>query len=289
LTRTIERKSDFMVKIFAVCFVAVLIFGIFYIISLRGRIGYTDWKSFKGFYFAHRGLHNNSTAPENSMEAFRRAKEKGYGVEFDVHLMADGNLAVIHDNSLLRTAGVDVQIEDLTTADLKNYFLEGTAETIPTFSQVLSFFDGAVPLIIEVKTNGKNAAAVSQKVSEQLEDYKGSYCIESFDPRCVYWFTKNKPEVIRGQLSENYFKNDKSVLSFPLKTLMTGLTTNFLTKPDFVAYRFADRKHISYRLCRKLWKMQGVGWTITDEKDLKTANEENIFPIFENINPKVRK
>ena len=274
-----------MIKIVAVCFSAILIFGGFYILTLRGRVGYTDWKTFKGFYFAHRGLHNNSTAPENSMEAFRRAKEKGYGVEFDVHLMADGNLAVIHDSSLLRTAGVDLQIEDLTTKDLKKYFLEGTAETIPTFSQVLSFFDGEVPLIIEVKTNGKNAAAVSKRVSEQLEDYNGSYCIESFDPRCVYWFAKNKPDIIRGQLSENYFKNSKSKLPLPFKILMSALSTNFLTKPDFVAYRFADRNHISYKLCQKLWKMQGVGWTITNEKDLIAANKENIFPIFENIYP----
>lgn len=285
MIQTIERKTDYM-KIVVVCLVTILILAFFYILSLRGRVGHTDWKSFSGFYFAHRGLHNGSTAPENSMEAFRRAKQKGYGIEFDVHLMADGNLAVIHDNSLLRTAGIDVQIEDLTTADLKNYFLEGTAETIPTFREVLSFIDGEVPLIIEIKTNGKNAPNVSKRVSEQLEGYNGSYCIESFDPRCVYWFTKNNPEVIRGQLSENYFKNDKNSLPFPLKVLMSGLSTNFLTKPDFVAYRFTDRKHISYRLCRKFWKIQGLGWTITDQNDLNTANEENIFPIFEKINPK---
>lgn len=281
---TIERKQNNM-KIIAFFVIAVFVFLVFYILSLRGRTGYTDWSDFKGYFFAHRGLHNNSNVPENSMAAFKRAKEKGYGVEFDVHLMSDGNLAIIHDSSLLRTAGVDVEIEELEIDDLKNYFLEGTAENIPTLDEVLSFFDGEVPLIIELKSDGKNFAELSAAVSKKLENYKGIYCIESFDPRVIYWFKKYKPDVIRGQLSENYLKNDKSKLSFPMKILMTGLSTNYLTKPDFVAYRFSDRNLVSYKLCLKLWKLQGIGWTITNNNDIKKADEENILPIFENIMP----
>lgn len=280
----IERKQINM-KIVAFLIITVVVFAFFYLISLRGRTGHTDFKAFKGYYFAHRGLHNGSTAPENSMAAFRRAKEKGYGAELDVHLLADGNLAVIHDSSLLRTAGVGVKIEDLKTADLKEYFLEGTAENIPTLSEVLSCFDGAVPLIVEIKTDGKNFAKLTQTVCEQLKKYSGAYCIESFDPRVIYWLKKNEPTVIRGQLSENYFKNSKSRLPFPLKLLMTGLSTNCLTKPDFVAYRFTDRKHIGYLLCQKIWRVQGVGWTITDDGDIKKAEKENILPIFEKITP----
>lgn len=272
-------------KIVAFFIIAVMIFIIFYILSLRGRIGYTDWSDFKGYFFAHRGLHNDTNVPENSMAAFKRAKDRNYGVELDVHLMADGNLAVIHDSSLLRTTGVDVNIEELKTEDLKNYFLEGTAENIPTLSEVLSFFDGEVPLIIELKSNGKNFAQLSSSVCKALENYKGTFCLESFDPRVIYWLKKNKPDIIRGQLSENYLKKENSKLSFPLKLLMTGLSTNYLTKPDFVAYRFSDRNNISYKLCLNLWKLQGVGWTITNKKDMKQADKENILPIFEKIIP----
>ena len=264
---------------------AIVVFGLFYIMTLRGRVGFADWEQFKGFYFAHRGLHNNSTAPENSMEAFRKAKEKGYGAELDVHLLSDGGLAVIHDSSLLRTAGVDIKIEELTERDLKNYFLEGTAETIPTLTEVLSLFDGKAPLIIEIKSDGKNFAELCRRVSEELKKYNGTYCIESFDPRCVYWFARNCPQVVRGQLSENYFRNKDSKVPFALKVLMTNLTTNFLTKPDFIAYRFKDRAHLSCRICLGLWKMQGVGWTITEQSDIEKAQKENIFPIFEKFRP----
>ena len=85
------------------------------------------------------------------MAAFRLAVENGYGMELDIHLLADGNLAVIHDASLKRTAGADVMIEDLTTEQLTEFHLEGTDQTIPTFRQVLDLVDGKVPLIIELK------------------------------------------------------------------------------------------------------------------------------------------
>ncbi len=54
--------------------------------------------------FAHRGL--SALAPENTMAAFRLARDMGMpGVELDVHLTADGKLAVIHDHFTGRTAG----------------------------------------------------------------------------------------------------------------------------------------------------------------------------------------
>jgi len=202
-----------------------------------------------------------------------------------VHLLADGELAVIHDSSLIRTAGVDVKIEELTSKDLENYYLEGTAETIPTLKEVLTLFDGAAPLIIEIKAVGKNFAQLCERVAKELEDYNGTCCIESFDPRCVYWFAKHKPDVIRGQLSEDFLRNKESKAPFILKLLMSNLLTNFLTKPDFIAYRFADRTHLSNRICIDLWKMQSVGWTITKEEDMSSAKAENIFPIFEKMNP----
>ena len=74
-----------------------------------------DQAYFRQWRYAHRGLHDREKGiPENSMAAFKRAAANGFGAELDVHLMKDGHLAVIHDASLLRTAGVDVQIEDLT-------------------------------------------------------------------------------------------------------------------------------------------------------------------------------
>lgn len=264
--------------------IAFIILTLLYLLSLMCRSGHKGLQDLRGWAYAHRGLHGNGV-PENSMAAFRLALEGGYGIEFDVHLMADGELAVIHDPSLKRTAGADVMIEDLTADQLKDYPLEGTDEIIPTFRQVLELYDGKAPLIIELKPERGNHAALGKAVCDILDSYDGVYCIESFDPRAVHWLSKNRPEQIRGQLSENFVANPKSKLPFAIKFVMTTLMLNFLNRPDFVAYRFADRKRLGVWLCRKFWRAQGVTWTVKTPEDHLQAEKEGWISIFEGFRP----
>lgn len=258
--------------------IAIILIIILYLLAIRGRVGYKKLSELQDFNYAHRGLHGNGVA-ENSMTAFKNAKEKGYGIELDIHLLKDGTLAVIHDCALKRTTGEDGNIEDLTADELKNYTLEGTEDTIPTFKEVLDLYDGTAPIIVELKPL-KNQAALAKAAAEMLKDYKGAYCIESFDPRCILWLKKNRPEIIRGQLCQNFFKTDDK-LNFFIKLLLTNSLLNFLTKPDFVAYNFSHRKNLSTTLCKKLWKMQMVGWTLRTKESQKQAEKEGWLSIFE--------
>ena len=141
-----------------------------------------EWDYFRKWRYAHRGYHDKPRIPENSLPAFRRAVQCGFGAELDVHLMKDGHLAVIHDASLRRTAGADVEIEDLTAEELKNYTLEGTEHHIPLLEEVLPIFAGKAPLIIELKSWKGNQAALAERVCREMEGYYGPYCMESFDP-----------------------------------------------------------------------------------------------------------
>ena len=254
-----------------------------YLLSLSGRKGHPGLKSLQGWSYAHRGLHD-ARRPENSMIAFRAALNEGYGIELDIHLLKDGNLAVIHDHSLLRTAGVDIAIEDLTTEDLENYRLEETGEKIPTFRQVLELFDGKAPLIVELKAIDGNHGALVDTAMEQLKEYSGAYCVESFDPRCVLYLKKHYPHVIRGQLTENFLKG-KGKLPWVIKFLLTHQLGNFLLQPDFVAYKFADRKNLGNFLVRKFWRVQGVTWTLKTAEEQAQAVKEGWIPIFENYKP----
>ena len=248
------------------------------------RCGHPGLKAFRGWAYAHRGLHGNGV-PENSMAAFKAALEHGYGIELDVHLLKDGNLAVIHDSLLNRTTGQPGHVEDLTTEQLKDYRLEGTDETIPEFMDVLTLYNGKAPLIVELKSENGNQAALTEAVCKMLETYKGPYCLESFDPRCVAWLKKNRPELIRGQLTENFFKS-RSDLPDYLKFALSHNLLNFLGRPDFVAYKFENRKDsFTTELCRKLWKCQGVTWTITSMEDYNIAVAEGWIPIFEGFEP----
>lgn len=261
-----------------------LILILLYLGAIRGRSGHSGLKDLQGWSYAHRGLHGGDR-PENSMSAFRAAREGGYGIELDIHLLKDGNLAVMHDSLLKRTTGAEGKIEDLTTVDLAYYHLEGTSEIIPTFQEVLDLFAGKAPLIVELKPVGGNHAQLAEAACKMLERYTGVYCIESFDPRCILWLKQNRPDIIRGQLSENFLRSGGSLPGI-LRFLLTHNLLNFLTAPDFIAYKFADRNSTpSNAICRKLWKMQGVSWTLRSKEDYDTAVKEGWLPIFENFHP----
>ena len=263
--------------------IVLVVILLLYVLSVRCRQGHPELKNLLGWKYAHRGLHGTG-CPENSMAAFQKARDMGHGVELDVHLLADGNLAVIHDSQLERMTGTVGRIEDLTKEQLPHYHLDGTDQTIPEFRQVLDLYAGRAPLIIELKVSGNNYASLCEKACEMLESYQGVYCMESFDPRCVYWLKRNRPDVIRGQLTENYFKR-KNKLPFILKFLLTHQMLNFLTMPDFVAYRYDDCKTFSYWLVRKLWKTQGIAWTLGTREDYDNAVNVGLIPIFENFIP----
>jgi glycerophosphoryl diester phosphodiesterase len=250
-----------------------------------GRTGCYRLSELGNWSYAHRGLHGGDGVPENSMEAFQRAKEAGYGVELDVHLLADGKLAVIHDSLLKRTTGAAGYVEDLTAAELSDYHLDGTQQTIPEFQAVLDLFSGQAPLIVELKCVRNNYAALCETVCNVLDGYDGLYCLESFDPRCIYWLRKHRPDLIRGQLTENYFASHTSKLPCFLKFVLKHQMLNFLTRPDFIAYKYSDRKTFSNILCRRLWKLQGVTWTVTNQEQYDTAVSEGWIPIFENFLP----
>ena len=262
----------------------IIILIVLFLFCTRCRGGHPGMKDLQGWSYAHRGLHGNGV-PENSMAAFKAALEGGYGVELDVHLLADGNLAVIHDSLLNRTTGLAGRVEDLTTEQLQEYCLEGTDQTIPEFMDVLTLFAGKAPIIVELKSVDGNHAALTRAACDMLATYNGPYCMESFDPRCVAWLRKNRPDIIRGQLTENYFKS-RSDLPDYLKFALKHNMTNFLTVPDFVAYRYCDRKGtVTNDICRKLWKAQGVSWTLRTREEYDTAVAEGWLPIFEGFRP----
>ena len=267
-----------------VLIIIIAILLVLFLLALRGRKGHPGLETLRSWSYAHRGLHGNGI-PENSMAAFKAALEHGYGIELDIHLLKDGNLAVIHDSKLVRTTGAEGRVEDLSTEDLSRYHLEGTEETIPTFRQVLDLFGGKAPMIVELKPEGGNHATLAETACKMLDSYDGPYCIESFDPRCVYWLKKHRPDIIRGQLTENFFRG-KTKLPWYLSFVLTHNLLNFLTMPDFVAYKFADRKRSPANwVWKKLWGVQPVAWTLRTKADYDTAVKDGWLPIFEYFTP----
>lgn len=246
-----------------------------------------EMEQLKKHDYAHRGLHDKSLGiPENSLLAFRRAMDHGFGMELDVHLTRDGKLAVIHDASLKRVCGADVFIEDLSLEEARAYRLYNTDEKIPTLEEVLELVHGAVPLIIEVKPERENEATLCERVSELLDHYTGAFCLESFDPRAVFWFRRKRPAWVRGQLTEYFGKHGNKDIHPALDFALHNVLFNILTRPDFLAYNTKDRGNLTLRMCRKLFSATEADWTIRTKEQYDIVKADGAVPIFEGFIPR---
>ncbi len=218
-----------------------------------------DMKPFCEHPTAHRGIHDNVTVAENSMTAFRKAVEAGYGIELDVQFTKDKKLVVFHDADLKRLCGVDRTLLDVTYDELCKMPLLVGGEKIPTLREVLNLVNGRVPLIIEMKNERRLMMEMPLRVYNEMKNYDGLYSIESFNPIYVGKYRKLDCDVARGILS---FKFGKVKLrQKALAVILENLLMNFIAKPDFVAYKYTDCKKISFRLNRLLGATT-FAWTI---------------------------
>lgn len=226
-----------------------------------GRASKRAKAPFHGRNYAHRGLYKcDQSVPENSLAAFRRAVENGYGMELDVQLSADGEVVVFHDDTLDRVCGVAGDVDDRDWDELRHMPLCQTDERMPLFSEVLNTVGGRTPIIIELKTGRKNRL-LCEKTLALIDRYGGPVCVESFDPWIVRWFRKNAPDILRGQLSSQY--DDLVRTMSPFRAFCRShLFTNFLSRPQFIAYR-VGKKPLTVRLCEAMGAMK-VAWTAHD-------------------------
>lgn len=258
---------------------------VIFLISPSGRIKKTR-EFFDGdVLYAHRGLHGGDI-PENSLPAFEAACVSGYGIELDIHLTRDEKLVVFHDDTLARMCGADVRTEELTLDELMAYRLGESGEHIPSFDEVLALVDGRAPLIIELKGNSRKNMRLCELAAKRLDSYGGKYCIEAFNPFFVRWFKKNRPEVVRGQLSCKMRKTDNggSGMGGAVDLILENMLLSVFARPDFVAYDINSRHRFAFKLVRALGAFP-VAWTVRSESDMKAAEESFCAAIFENIMP----
>ncbi len=160
---------------------------------------------------AHRGASNQ--LPENTMDAYRRAVEVGAdAIELDVHLTSDGQLAVIHDDTLDRTtdgtgAVAGRSMEELRTYDAGFRFADaqggnpfrGSGMRIPTLPEVLDWLPDGIGLVVEIK-----ARAAAQATVEALHDTPvrraGAVSVISFDEAAIDQAHELDPDLATGYL-----------------------------------------------------------------------------------------
>ena len=234
--------------------------------------------------YAHRGLFDNKTdAPENSLPAFQKAVEAGYGIELDVQLSKDGIPVVFHDASLKRMCGVEGNVWDYPLSELKQLKLADSNAEVPTLAEVFDVVDGKVPLIIEYKLYVPQTK-VCRLVNDLLRSYTGAYCIESFHPLALLWYRRHRPDVVRGQLCMEFWNEDK-YRGNPFFFLLSYLVTNAAARPDFIAYKHSDASNLSFRLTKRMGALS-VAWTIKSQTQLEEAKKHFDLFIFDSFIPK---
>ena len=263
--------------------------GLYFLAVMPRMTGRADPAPFNTKLFAHRGLHDNkSGAPENSMPAFRKAVEKGYGIELDVQLSSDGVPVIFHDLDLARACGVQGLVRERTYEELQTLRLFGSEEKIPALKDFLEMVDGRVPLIVEFKSEDSDLT-LCRVIAPMLRAYKGAYCIESFNPLVLLWYRIHQPKVMRGQLSDGFIHIPKyrALNKAPITIPVQFLIPNFLSKPDFIAYNHMYEGNISRRICRNLYKAKAAAWTIKSQSELEEAKKSFDVFIFDSFIPKL--
>lgn len=151
---------------------------------------------------AHRGA--KAYEPENTLAAFAKAIElKSDAIEFDVHLSADGEVVVIHDETVDRVTDGNGLVKDLSLSELKKLRISGIYE-IPTLPETLDFVNQRCLVNIELK-----AFETAEPVVKLIEHYVtqknwkyNQFLVSSFDWAALQKVRDLHTEIPLGVLTE---------------------------------------------------------------------------------------
>lgn len=155
---------------------------------------------------AHRG--GAWKAPENTISALQYTIDSGADyAEIDVQETKDGELILLHDDSLKRTAGVKKNVWDMTLKQIEkldagaSFHKKFRGEKIPEFTEVLKFCKGRLDLNIEIKYNGKNKGIVNKVVRAIKENHFEDHCVvTSMNYQFLKQIKKIAPEIRTGYI-----------------------------------------------------------------------------------------
>ena len=222
---------------------------------------------------AHRGF--SSLAPENSIEAFKKAAESGVDmVEFDVHGTKDGHIIVIHDENLKRTTDGQGFIKDLTLEEIKK-FHEPNGEQIPTLEEVMEILKDKCALNIEIKDRNLTDNLLTIIKKEKITNI----VLSSFQLNVIKKIEKKEPTMKTAWLlAETKFKISllyvfRSILPYFIKMIAKHV------KMDSVGLYY---KLITKKLVQILHKenIKIVAWTINKEEDFEKMQSFGVDAII---------
>ncbi len=151
--------------------------------------------------FAHRGV--MALQPENTMSAFRLALDTGAdGIETDVHLTKDGELVLIHDETLERTTDGNGLVSSYPLDELRRFnagVRYSQQEVIPTLQELLELVRGeSIRLNLEVKTDVLRYVGIESRLLDTIESSgidPSRVLFSSFNHETIHRLKKMRPDI----------------------------------------------------------------------------------------------
>lgn len=225
--------------------------------------------------FAHRGA--SAYAPENTLEAFQLAMNQGAdGIELDVQLTKDGELVVIHDETIDRVSDEKGAVRDYTLEELKkisvsNHFEQYPDVKIPTLREVLELVKpGTMEINIELKTGIFWYPEIERKVLELVKE-------EGMEDRIIYssfnHYSVQKIKELSPEAETAYLIGDVmlDVAAYTKNTGIKGL------HPALFHVKMAD--------FLKEYKESGIVlrvWTVNEKDQIRWLIDEGVDAVITN-------
>ena len=236
---------------------------------------------------AHRGLHDRAAGlPENTIGAAEAAIARGYAIECDVQLSADGEAMVFHDEALGRLTGESGRVRERRADDLRRLAVAGSPERVPTLPDFLGAIAGRTPLVVEVKSRHDGDLALARRTAAVVAAYAGPVALKSFDPAVVAALADLAPGLPRGIVAESR-QDDPAYagLTSEARHALAHLLHFAESRPDFLSWRVDDLPNAATHLARLLGRRPVMTWTVRTPDQAERARRHADQMVFEGFRP----
>ncbi len=232
---------------------------------------------------AHRGLHDARRGiVENTLEAAEAAISRGFAIECDVQLSADGEAMVFHDDALDRLTEASGALADRTAAGLAAIRFKAGEAKIPRFRDLLDAVAGRAPIVCEIKSAFDRDVRLADAVAALAAGYQGPLAFKSFDPFVIAHLRRAALDRPLGIVAEASYDGAGWRFLSPAQKLECA---NFLhydaTRPDFVSFSVRDLPHPTPFLLRRLAGTPIMAWTVRSAEQREKARQWADQIVFE--------
>ncbi|MFN8674423.1 MAG: glycerophosphodiester phosphodiesterase family protein [Candidatus Sericytochromatia bacterium] len=231
---------------------------------------YTDFIT-----IGHRGF--SGEYPENTLLSFQKAMEQKVNmIELDITITKDGEIVVFHDVTLLRLAGINKHIRDLTfnelnTIDIGSWFKkEYSGLKIPKLSEVFEILDNKTLINIEIKHEASSFVNrdLEKKVINLIREYnmEKRVVISAFNPMIVNRIRKLAPDISTAYL-----------ITQTMTPILIWLLAKINAKYINIDFNYLNSNNVK-KIKRKGLKI--IPYTLNSENEFKKAFDYKLDGAF---------